>query len=94
MRLPWECGKLFQLPQLDNLLLLCLVGAAELAKGYFAHEAIEEQLTESGLDNFVGKEIRPIEFKDFCFVSLLNMEQVECQAKLSQIPQETLRGWF
>ena len=55
IRLPGESGKFFQSPQLSNLPLFCFVRATALAESYFAHETIEEQLTESGFDVFVGK---------------------------------------
>ena len=85
MRLLRGYAKLLQSPELSNLFFLRLVGTAGLAESYFAHETIEEQFAEGGLDDFTGKEIRSVEFKDFCFVVLLNMEQIESQAKFAQV---------
>ena len=91
MRLLRVYVKFFQSPQLGNLLLPGFVSAAALAEGYFAHEAVKEQPAECRLDDFIGKKVRPVEFKDFCFVALLNMKQKECQAKFAQVPQKAFR---
>ena len=92
MRLLRVYVKFFQSPQLGNLLLPGFVSAAALAEGYFAHEAVKEQPAECRLNDFIGKKVRPVEFKDFCFVALLNMKQKECQAKFAQVPQKAFCG--